>query len=676
MPTEADIAKTINVKILGIRSRKFLYKIEKNFLKIPNSEIFFPGTLLKVPLRNSTRFALVESDSFAQVFNQKFEVKSVSGIVEMPLDKYFYDYVCKVAKLYMTDVCELYSSFVDLVKKCSKKQKSKAEKALQVDVVSVDHKFELTEEQKEAFQKIGNTIGAEAFSPSVLYGVTGSGKTEVYKRLILKAFSLGQSSILLFPEIGLCERFFKIFKQLESHGIKVVRYHSALGASENRDVLEALCAGKPLLLMGVHLPTFLPIEKLGLILVDEEHEQGFCKQSAPRIDSKQMAILRAQVYKIPIVLGSATPSISTFYGAKEKFWPVYKLTRKIFQSSKSVEVVSLPDKEKRVDFWITKRLEAELELRLERGEQSIVFINRRGHAFSAQCKACGWVLECKNCSVSMTVHQGRMGAWAVCHYCCARRECPDLCGGCGQEKMLTFKGVGTQKICSVLEKRFPKARIVRVDLDSAKSKKEWPELSKEVVDGKVDILVGTQSIAKGYHFPNVTLVGVIWADLDFNFPSYDAQEAALQRLLQVSGRTGRSEKSGLVVLQAMKSSKILNNLDEANYEQFCKSELSMREMAGFPPVKKFYQVQLRAKNEQKLESDAHSFVRRVLKTAREVGLEGVDMIGPFKPPIHKVSGVQVREIIIKAGSLAKIVKLVQAADLSSIKSSLSFRPLF
>lgn len=684
MLIDRDSFKFVNLKIFGIRSRKFLYKVRKNLLGFQNFEKIIPGTLFKVPVKNTTRIGLVEPDSFWAEKAPNFDVKEISDIVQSPLDSAFYSFLCQVSKIYMADIGELYSTFVDLLGKCQTKPKPKAKTAdfktpenLNLfSSQSQSQNFVLTSEQQLAVDGIYKNFKKGDFAPCLLHGVTGSGKTEVYKHLILKAAEQGKSSILLLPEISLCERFYHIFKQLDGHGIKVIRYHSALAASENREVLEALNSDKPILLLGVHLPIFLPVSNLGLILVDEEHEQSFCKKSSPRVDSKQMAILRAKAYKVPVVLGSATPSVSSLHSAKTKNWPIFKLTRKITDSSRSVTIQSLTEKEKRINFWVTRRLEQEIELRLEKREQSIIFINRRGHAFSAQCKSCGQALECKNCSVSMTVHKNSKTSWAVCHYCSARRQNLDICQGCGQEDTLVFKGVGTQKICAVLEKRFPDARIMRMDLDSAKSKKEWPEVSKAVLEGKVDILVGTQSIAKGHHFPNVTLVGVVWADLDFNFPSYDAQEAALQKLLQVAGRTGRGDKSGLVVLQTMQSSKLIENLDESHYSQFCEKELSMRQAAKFPPFKKFYQIQLRHKKSERLDADAHSFVRKVIKTVRELEAKGINFVGPFKPPIHKVSGVEIREVIIKGDSLAQIIKVIGSTDLASIKSSLSFRPLF
>lgn len=687
MLEKQGFSQFVCVKIFGLKNCRFWYRIKKKSEKFFDFEQIKVGTILKVPLKNSIRFGLVDNDSFGSFQEGAFQVKD---IVEEPFncqDQFFYEFVSRVAKIYLIEETDLYSSFLDLLS-CIPKNNGAA-KTQNIDQQAVleqknlsllsaqanDRKIILTDEQQKAVDGICPKIVSGGFEQFLLYGVTGSGKTEVYRRLILKAAEMGRSSIFLLPEIGLCQRFLLIFSDLSSNGIKVLCYHSAIGLAQKRDVLEATNSGTPILIIGVHLPIFLPIENLGLILIDEEHEQGFCRKNNPKIDSKRMSVLRAKIYKVPIVLGSATPSVHYMREMQDKTLSVFRLTRRLSDSSRQVRVVSLTKKDRRINFWITKELESEIEVRLELREQSIIFINRRGHSFSAQCKECGNVLNCPNCSVSLTVHKERSEAMVICHYCGFRAQCQKTCKKCGRQGDLLFKGVGTQKIADILTQRFPEARIVRVDLDSSKNKKAWPEVLKDVLAGKVDILVGTQSIAKGYHFPNVTLIGVIWADLDFNFPSYDAQEIAVQRLLQISGRTGRGDKSGLVILQAMESLKILEGLDESKYETFCQKELEMRQMAQFPPFYKFYQVQLFGKNADIVENEAGLVAGNILSVAKDLGFDGVSLIGPFKPPIYKVDGIEIRELLVKGDYFAKISRILGKADFSLLKSKVAFKLL-
>lgn len=689
MLEEQDFSQFVCAKICGLKNCRFWYGIKKNLEKIFDFGLIKPGTILKVPLKNLVRFALVDNLSNQPFEAGKFEIKEVCDVAFHCRDSFFYEFVSRVAKIYLIEEADLYSSLIDLLSCFPKnngqiKNQNNDEQHIfeqiclsNLSMPGVGKEINLTDEQRLAVDAIGRKIDQGGFEQFLLYGVTGSGKTEVYRRLILKAAKNGRSSIFLLPEIGLCQRFYSIFSDLSSYGIKVLCYHSAIQRSQKRDVIDAINSDRPVLIIGVHLPVFLPIPNLGLILVDEEHEQGFCRKNSPKIDSKRMAILRAKIYKIPIVLGSATPSVDLIKAMQDKIVSAFRLTKRLSKSSRQVKVVSLTKKERRINFWITKELESEIEARLERGEQSIIFINRRGHSFSAQCKDCGLVVDCPNCSVSLTVHkEGSTGATVLCHYCGFRSECQKNCKKCGSAQGLIFKGVGTQKIAAVLADRFPKARIVRVDLDSSKNKKAWPEVLKEVLAGKVDILVGTQSIAKGYHFPNVTLIGVIWADLDFNFPSYDAQEVAVQRLLQISGRTGRGERSGLVLFQAMQDLKILDGLDESKYETFCQKELEMRQMAQFPPFYKLYQIQILGKDGSVVEHEAVEMSKKISELAKELGFFDMSLIGPFKPPIYKVDGVEIRELLVKGGCFSKIGKVLSKMNFDAFSSKVHFKLLF
>lgn len=685
MLTEKDNLHLINLKIYGRNCERLWYKVGKNILNLNPNFLLSPGMILKVPLQKTECYAIVDNTSLTTINTEElgFAVKEILAIIPQPNDITFYKFANEVAKLYLLNLEDLYATFIDLISKCQKTIKNlPASLALQPKIQlsltspSIQKQdLTLTSEQQNAVTEISAALKKSNFAPFLLFGVTGSGKTEVYKQSIINVAIEGKSTIFLLPEIGLCEKFFETFKALENFNIKVLRYHSSININATRETLAALDQDSPVLLLGVHLPIFLPMKNLGLIIVDEEHETGYCRQSAPQIDSKQMAILRAKHSGIPIVLGSATPSINTFFLAQQAPWKILRLTKKISAGLRNIDVANLTSKEKRCNFWLTKKLEEAISLRLSKGEQSIIFLNRRGHSFYAQCKSCGFILQCKNCSVSLTVHHKNKLVSAECHYCMTKISCPTICPDCQKVETFTFKGIGTQKITEILETRFPQAKILRMDLDSAKNKKDWTQTTKDIFAGRIDIIVGTQSITKGYHFPRVTLVGVIWADLDFNFPTYNAQEIAIQRLLQVSGRTGRGEHPGQIILQVMKETKIFHELTEENYSNFITKELALRKLVDFPPFKKFYQIQIQHKTEFLALTEAEILAEVLLATSKELNIT-IQVLGPFNPPVHKICTVHIQEILIKGETFAQICKILQNLELDDFFSRLTFRPLF
>lgn len=685
MLTEKDNLHLINLKIYGRNCERLWYKVGKNILNLSPNFLLSSGMILKVPLQKAECYAIVDNTSLTTINTKKldFTVKEILAIIPQPNDTTFYKFANEVAKLYLLNLEDLYATFIDLISKCQKTIKNlTANLTLQPKIqLSLTYsniqkkELALTTEQQNAVNEISASLNRSNFAPFLLFGVTGSGKTEVYKQSIINVAIKGKSTILLLPEIGLCEKFFETFKALENFNIKVLRYHSSINVNAARETLAALDQDSPVLLLGVHLPIFLPMKNLGLIIIDEEHETGYCRQSAPQIDSKQMAILRAKHVGIPIILGSATPSINTFFLAQQAPWKILRLTKKISKSIRNIDVANLTSKEKRCNFWLTKKLEEAISLRLSKDEQSIIFLNRRGHSFYAQCKSCGFILQCKNCSVSLTVHNKNKLILAECHYCMTKISCPTVCPDCQKTETFTFKGIGTQKITEILETRFPQAKILRMDLDSTKNKKDWAQTTKDIFAGHIDIIVGTQSITKGYHFPRVTLVGVIWADLDFNFPTYNAQEIAIQRLLQVSGRTGRGEHPGQIILQVMKEAKIFHELTEENYLNFVTKELKLRKLVDFPPFKKFYQIQIQHKTESLALAEAEILAEVLLTTSKELNIT-IQVLGPFSPPVRKICTVHIQEILIKGETFAQICKILHNLELNDFSSRLTFRPLF
>lgn len=315
--------------------------------------------------------------------------------------------------------------------------------------------------------------------------------------------------LLSLPEVSLALEFEQRLRKEFSETIPLFSFHSATSAKNKKIVWQQLLDGKPVVIIGVHLPVLMPIANLGLIIIDEEHEVGYQEKKHPKINTKEAALWRAKIAQIPILLGSATPSLATLYNVKTRGWDIFHLHQRFAGSFPQIKTVSLLEKkERRKNFWITQELSQALTTCLQKKEQAIIFLNRRGFSFFVQCKNCSFVFSCLNCSVSLTLHKDNL---LICHYCGISCAQPTVCTQCkASADSLLKKGIGTQQVVSILQSLFPYARIGRADLDATSKKKHWQQTMADFSQGKLDILVGTQTITKGYHFPNVTLVGIIW----------------------------------------------------------------------------------------------------------------------------------------------------------------------
>ena len=529
----------------------------------------------------------------------------------------------------------------------------------------------LTDEQQKICAGIMPHIITPQFTPTLIHGVTGSGKTEIYKRLIQQAIAQRKTVLLLLPEVTLALQFANLMKAQLNADIQIFSFHSGCTGKEKTDLWKALLRQEPLLIIGVHLPILLPIANLGLIIVDEEHDPGYQEKKHPKINTKEAAIWRAKLANIPIVLGSATPSITSLHNAKTKGWLFFELKKRFAGSFPTIKTVFLSDKKLRRNFWISQELENQLKACLKRKEQAIIFLNRRGYSFFVQCKACSFIFECKRCSVSLTLHEHNELA---CHYCDYRTTLPDACTQCrAPEKEFLKKGIGTQQVVSILEKMLPYARIARADMDTTVKKNTWQETVENFKNGAIDILVGTQTITKGYHFPNVTLVGVLWADLNLHFPIYNASETTLQQLIQVAGRAGRQRDSSTVIVQSMSDHRIFEFINEVDYPRFYEAEIETRTMVGYPPCKRLVEIEMKHNNVTLLEREADRLMRE-LRMHQSSITANIIILGPAKPPVHKIKNTHSRKIYLKAENHNDLVRLFQKIDQNSYRSALFFTP--
>lgn len=390
----------------------------------------------------------------------------------------------------------------------------------------------------------------------------------------------------------------------------------------------------------------------------------FRKKKHPKFNTKDSALMRALMCKIPILLGSATPSIQTLHNVQTRKWKFFQLKKRFAGAFPSIEFVYLADKKERKSFWISTQLYAALKNNLQKKEQSIIFLNRRGMGFFVQCKACSFVFMCASCSVSLTPHKDDV---LKCHYCSFQQQKPKTCGKCSSEELIS-KGIGTQQVVTILERMFPQARIARADLDSTVDRKLWTHVMDGFERGDIDILVGTQTITKGYHFPNVTLVGILWADVNLNFPLYNAQETTLQQIIQVAGRAGRQHAGSKVIVQSLGCHELFKFVNEVDYPVFYEHEIAKRKELSYPPTKRLAEIEVKHKNEQIVEKEASRLAFELMSNP------DIKVLGPAQPPVAKIKELFSRKIYIKADNFAAINKALDTINPKYYKVKIYFTP--
>ncbi len=650
------------VRFLDGYDRLLTYRIPD---RLKNS--ICPGVVVSVPLRTKQRYALVISISYALKIRSGVVVRDILERATVPADDSFYRFSQVLSEKYYCSSTYAYERVYHMLKQKDKNQEVPLrtyDNRSFVDVI-------LTNEQQRVVDYIAPRIMNPCFDPVLMHGVTGSGKTEVYKHLIRKAISEKKTILFLLPEVSLAVQFQAVFEQ-QLPDVPLYSFHSATPVGKKRELWKLLCAGeKPVLIIGVHLPVFLPIKQLGLIIIDEEHERGFLEKRLPRLNSKELALWRAKVNSIPILLGSATPSLSSLYNVERHDWKMFSITKRFAGAFPEVRKVLLTEQpKKRKYFWISRELEEAIRQTLARQEQVIIYINRRGHSFFVQCKGCGFIAQCPHCSVSLTYHIKSGQELLLCHYCDYEHLFFKCCPECKSSKEFLKKGIGTQQGVALLESLFPTARVARADLDSTTQKKTWRKTVEAFEQREIDILVGTQTITKGYHFPHVTLVGILWADLNLNFPVYDATETTLQQLIQVAGRAGRQSSKSLVIVQALQDHQAFDFMSETTYRDFCRQELDVRILVGYPPVVRLACIEMRSSDVDRVEREIQMLYQELVVTAQNSGLQ-IDIKRPSMPAIHRINKWEIRHIMIKAKRFDTLQKLCDSVKKEYYKSDLA-----
>ncbi len=463
----------------------------------------------------------------------------------------------------------------------------------------------------------------------LLYGITGSGKTEVYIALIARMLEAGRQVIVLIPEISLTlqtvSRFYEYF------GSRIAVMHSRLSAGERYDQYMRAAAGEADIMIGPRSALFTPFERLGMIIIDEEHDQAYKSETTPRYHAREAAIERAAIAGACVVLGSATPSVSSLYAAKTGKYCLHQLPERAKSGSllPQVEVVDLREEFRMQNRGILSRtLKAELRSCLDQGRQAMLFLNRRGYAGFVSCRSCGFVLKCSHCDVALTAHQGQV---LKCHYCGSETALPKRCPSCGSPYIAAF-GTGTQKVQDFVQKEFPRARILRLDRDTTAGKDDMDRILRDFSEGKADILIGTQMIVKGHDFEQVSLVGIIAADLSMHSGDYLASERTCQLLMQAAGRAGRGGSRGKVIIQTYQPEHYaITAAAGQDYDAFFEQEIMFRKIMRYPPVTQLLMILVEGPDDGEARAAAGQ-IRNMIDGVHDGGLE---LLGPSRAGLAK-----------------------------------------
>ncbi|NSU70033.1 primosomal protein N' [Enterococcus faecalis] len=535
----------------------------------------------------------------------------------------------------------------------------------------------LNAEQQVAVETILQSVQEQQSQTYLLEGITGSGKTEVYLQVIAEVLNQGKTAIMLVPEISLTPQMVQRFKSRFGEHVAVM--HSGLSQGEKYDEWRKIERGEAEVVVGARSAIFAPIENIGVIIVDEEHEASYKQEETPRYHARDLAIWRSEYHHCPVVLGSATPSLESRARAQKNVYQRLRLTQRANQAA-TLPTIDVVDMRQEVENGnvssFSMSLQEKLQERLEKNEQSVLLLNRRGYSSFVMCRDCGYVLPCPNCDISLTLHMD--SKTMKCHYCGHEERIPYRCPNCGQDK-IRYYGTGTQKVEEELQTLLPDSRILRMDVDTTRRKGAHEKILRTFGEGQADILLGTQMIAKGLDFPNVTLVGVLNADTALNLPDFRSSERTFQLLTQVSGRAGRAEKPGEVIIQSFNPEHYAIQLAKAqDYEDFYTKEMYIRHRGDYPPY--YFTVQITASHPEENEA-AKKMFQIATKLKQGLSPQAI-LLGPTPNAIMRVNNRYFYQVIIKYKQepmlqplLKEILTDTQRATARGLKLSIDAEPM-
>ena len=598
------------------------------------------GLSVLVPLGSRKVLGVILGPSKLHL-QKKTKYKYIISVVEdrPKLPEPYLKWIEWLAQYYVYPIGQIFKTTFPTLKKSTRKQKKSI---LPQNIKSSS--FTLTEEQNTIVEKINHQKG---FQAHLLHGITGSGKTEVYFSLIEKVVEQQKQVLMMVPEISLTPQIIERF--IRKFGQKTAILHSDLTNREKTNQWWNIIDKKQLVLIGARSAIFCPIENLGLIIVDEEHESSFKQWERLHYNARDASVMLAKLHNCPIVLGSATPSLETWHNALQGKYQLHQLSKRFGSASlPQITIENMAknyEKKTSLPFWLSQTLYDKIQEHLSHGNQVALFLNRRGDAQTVICTQCGECTMCPNCSVSLTVHHK---IHLVCHYCNYHKNHEIQCKTCYTDTMKNI-GIGTAGIQKDLEVLFHDKKILRADRDQISNRKDMQSFIDQVSSKEVDILVGTQMIAKGLDFKYLTLVGVISADMSLNLPDFRASEKTFQLLVQVAGRAGRHNAKGEVVIQTFNQKNLV--IQEAihhQYEPFAQRELAIRKKLCYPPFYRMALIRVRGSSIEKIESALIKISDFTRKQAKESKEKYVDILGPAPAPLSKVKSQYRYQILIKS----------------------------
>jgi primosomal protein N' (replication factor Y) len=532
--------------------------------------------------------------------------------------------------------------------------------AAALPAATVDASRRLTDEQQDALSRLRALAESGVFRVALLHGVTGSGKTEIYLRLSAGVLAAGRRVLVLVPEIALTPAVVALFRQ--AFGDRVAIQHSGLSDGERHDQWQRIRRGEVAVVVGTRSAIFAPLDRIGLIVVDEEHDSSYKQEESPRYNGRDVAIVRGQRAGALVVLGSATPSMETYHNALAGRFERIVLQRRILDRPlAAVSIVNMRGEyaDGGPDVVLSRLLTDAIAERLTRREQSLLLLNRRGFATSVFCRQCAATIDCPNCSVSLVIHGEGGSRRARCHYCNYTARVPNKCSGCAAP-YLEQAGFGTERVEAEVRRLCPAARVARLDRDSVRRKGSLTSLLSRFRDGEIDVLVGTQMIAKGHDFPNVTLVGVISADVGLGVADFRASERTFQLLTQVAGRAGRGEQPGAAIVQTLYPDHYSIQLAcRQDYPAFYERELQFRRAMRYPPLVSLINTVVRARTFSGAMDDAAEVAQKLRES--DVQDRELRVLGPAPPPLGRLRGEYRAQLLVKGVNRRRMREALLAA---------------
>lgn len=534
--------------------------------------------------------------------------------------------------------------------------------ALESVEVSIDDRFDppnpnhhvpdLSDDQKSAAVQLVDAVKSQKFESIMLDGVTGSGKTETFFEAVAACINMGKQCLVLLPEIALTQPFLKRFT--ERFGSTPASWHSGMKQSERRRAWRAIAKGEAAIMIGARSALYLPYKNLGLIIVDEAHEASFKQEEGVRYHARDVAVMRAMLEEIPVILSSATPALETRYMAEiGRYTPIKMASRYGGAILPKIDMIDLTEEPPERGQWIAPTLVKAIEENIERGEQSLMFLNRRGYAPLTLCRTCGHRIKCPNCTSWMVEH--RLVKRLACHHCGHVMQPPQACEECGEEDTLVACGPGVERINDEIRALFPDARTFVATSDTLWSPTKAADFVAKVEAGEIDIIVGTQLVTKGYHFPNLTLVGIIDADLGLEGGDLRAAERTFQQISQASGRAGRAEKEGQVYIQTRcPSAPVLQALVSGERDDFYDAETNSRKYAGAPPFGRFAAIIISSEDER----EAATIARLIAQTVPRH--DGMMVYGPAPAPLAMLRGRHRQRLLVQARRQVELQNIIRS----------------